>query len=279
VTGYGLAGPDKDRPGFDVAAFWARSGAASAFAPKGSDPFPIRTAFGDHVTSIAAAAGILAALVERQQSGRGRLVEASLLRAANYAMGSDLAIQQHFGRLASTRPRHRAVSPLANFFKTRDERWLCLVPRQGGKDFALLCRAIDRHDIAEDARFTSARGRREHVAELVTALDEAFAQFDFADIAARLDAVDFVWAPVQTPAEAVADPQLAAAGGFVDIACRDGGAIKSPASPVRFSNETGQPIAAAPSPGEHTHEILAELGYSAGAIADLIEGGAAKTGT
>ena len=85
-------------------------------------------------------------------------------------MGSDLAIQHHFGRLASTRPRHRAVSPLANFFKTRDERWLCLVPRQGGKDFALLCRAIDRHDIAEDARFTSARGRREHVAELVTAV-------------------------------------------------------------------------------------------------------------
>ena len=96
---------------------------------------------------------------------------------------------------------------------------------------------------------------------------------------ARLDAVDFVWAPVQTPAEAVADPQLAAAGGFVEIACRDGGAIKSPASPVRFSQETGEPIAAAPTPGEHTHEILAELGYGAGAIAELIDSGAAKTGT
>lgn len=278
VTGYGLEGADADRPGFDVAAFWARSGAAAAFAPKGVDPFPIRTAFGDHVTSIAAAAGILAALVERGRTGVGRLVEASLLRAANYAMGSDLAIQHHFGKLASTRPRHAAVSPLANFFKTRDGRWLCLVPRQGERDFALFCKAAGRAELANDPRFASGRARRENVAALVTAFDEAFAALDFVDIAARLDAEDLAWAPVQTPAEAVADPQLAAADGIVSVRTRNGGALKSPASPVRFPGETTEMRPPAPLTGEHTREILAALGYDAAEIDALIASGAVGAG-
>ncbi|MGB2074060.1 MAG: CoA transferase, partial [Henriciella sp.] len=76
--------------------FWSRAGVASITVPKGQDPFPIRTAFGDHTTSMAAAAGICAALVQAQRTGKGQLVEASLLRAALFAMGSDFAIHLFF---------------------------------------------------------------------------------------------------------------------------------------------------------------------------------------
>ena len=88
VTGYGLEGEEKDRPGFDMAAFWSRAGLASLFAPKGAEPFPIRTATGDHICSMATAAGILAALHERHGTGKGRLVETSLVRAATYSISS-----------------------------------------------------------------------------------------------------------------------------------------------------------------------------------------------
>jgi len=276
LTGYGLQGEDRDRPGFDIASFWARPGLAAAFAPKGTDPFPLRTAFGDHVTSMAAASGILAALLERTRTGKGRLVEASLMRAANFAMGSDFAIQHHFGKLSSTRPRHDAVSPLANYFQTRDGRWICLVPRQGGADWPNFCRAVDRPDLIEDERFARAGARRKNGADLVNAFDAAFAQYDFAEAARRLDAEDVAWAPVQTPAEAASDPQLYAAGGVVEVPLKDGGSLKSSASPVRFPGADDGPKGPAPSLGEHTREVLGELGYGPAEIDALFASGAAR---
>jgi crotonobetainyl-CoA:carnitine CoA-transferase CaiB-like acyl-CoA transferase len=270
LTGYGLDGPDADRPGFDIASFWARSGMAALTAPKGMAPFPIRTAVGDHVTSLAAAAGILAALLEREKTGRGRLVEASLLRTAVFTQGVDLGIQMAFGKLASTRPREQAVQPLANFFRTADGRWLCLVPRQTGDDWAAIRRALGLEALAEDARFTSAKARRENGPALVAAIDEAFAGLDFAAAAARLDGEGLAWAPVQTAAEIVADPQLAAAGGIAEIVRPDGARLKTPAGPVRFAGHDDQTRPPAPALGEHSRAVLAELGYGAGEVDALI---------
>ena len=119
VTGYGLEGPDKDRPGFDIAAFWSRAGLARLFPPKDIDPFVLRTAFGDHVTSLAASSAINAALVKRFRTGQGQLVEASLLRAALYSVGSDFAIQLYHKRIASTKPRSAAAVPIMNFLQVR----------------------------------------------------------------------------------------------------------------------------------------------------------------
>jgi crotonobetainyl-CoA:carnitine CoA-transferase CaiB-like acyl-CoA transferase len=270
LTGYGLTGPDADRAGFDIASFWARSGMAALTAPKGVEPFPIRTAVGDHVTSLAAAAGILAALYEREKTGRGRLVEASLLRTATFTQGVDLGIQMAFGKLASTRPRSGAVQPLANFFRTGDGRWLCLVPRQTGDDWAAIRRALGLEALGQDARFGSAKLRRENSAALVAALDAAFADLSFAQASAQLDAEGLAWAPVQTAAEVVADPQLAAAGGVAEIVRADGSRLKTPAGPVRFPGHEDRVRPPAPAKGEHSRAILAELGYDATAIDALI---------
>ena len=280
LTGYGLEGPDANRPGFDVASFWSRSGLANLTLPKGMEPFPLRTAYGDHTTSIAAAAGICAALVQAGRTGKGALVEASLLRAALFAMGSDFAIQLFFGRIGSTKPRHEAIQPLMNFFKTADGAWLCIVSRQGNVDWAPLCRALDLDNHIEDERFATAKGRRKHARELVDLFDGAFAKYGKDEMAARLDAESIAWAPVQTLAEVAADPQVDASGAIQTLpgTTPDGQPYRTPGSPVRFPNYDDGPKGASPAPGEHTAAVLETLGRNASDIEDLIARGVVKPG-
>jgi len=275
VTGYGLQGPDTDKPGFDLVSFWARTGMASLTAPKGTEPFPIRTGMGDHTCALATLSAILAAVVERSRTGAGRLVESSLLRAGAYAISSDLAIQMRLGRVASTRPRGHVVNPLANFFQAGDGRWLCLMPRDGGSDWPAIAAAAGRPNAADDPRFSTARARRENGPELVAMLDRAFAEMTVDEAGQRLDAGDVVWAPVQTPAQLITDPQAEAAGCFVDIPNPAGDAFRAPAGPARFPGADDGPKGPAPSLGQHTRSVLQALGYTTSEIDALIASGAA----
>ncbi len=264
LTGYGLEGPDADRPGFDIASFWSRTGVARLTIPKGQDPFPLRTAFGDHTTSMAAAAGICAALVEAGRTGTGRLVEASLMRAGLYAMGSDFAIQLFFDRIASTKSRQEQIVPISNFYQTSDGHWICIVARQGDVDWEPICKAIDRADLIHDDRFVTAKGRRNHSTELVQIIDAGFAKFTKEEMSARLDENVLAWAPVQTLGEVAEDPQAHAAGAIVQTpsAAGDGSTYSAPGSPVRFPGADDGPKGPSPAVGAHTETILKDLGYS-----------------
>jgi crotonobetainyl-CoA:carnitine CoA-transferase CaiB-like acyl-CoA transferase len=261
LTGYGLAGPDADKPGMDVAAFWSRAGVGAITAPKGSEPFPIRTGMGDHVTSLATASAILAAVYERQRTGVGRLVETSLLRTGVYAIGSDMAIQLRLGKLASTRGRREAVQPLANFYKTADGRWICLLPRQGSVDWPRIAAAAGHPEFVDDPRFSSAKARREHGEALVDILDAAFGAMTYAQAAQALDAGDITWAPYQTPRELAEDAQAEAAGCFVDTPDGRGGTFRAPAAPARFPGAADGPRGPAPALGADTAAVFRELGW------------------
>ena len=275
LTGYGLEGPDADRPGMDSAAFWARSGLAAMFRPKGGDPIPLRTAFGDHAASIAIVAGVLAAIQERATTGKGRLVDVSLLRVAHYVGGSDLAIQHVRGRTASNRPRKDSPQPLINTFQTGDARWISLLTRQGESDWPKLARALNVERLVDDPRFAKARNRREHGAALVALLDEAFAARPLSEIAAALDAEALIWAPILTAAEAIKDPQAIAAGCVVQTPTHDGGSFPAPGAPVRFPGADDGPKGPSPLIGEHTRAVLAEAGYDGADIDALFASGAA----
>jgi crotonobetainyl-CoA:carnitine CoA-transferase CaiB-like acyl-CoA transferase len=225
---------------------------------------------------MATAAGVLAALVERGRTGKGRLVEASLLRAANYAMASDMAIAHAFGKVASTRKRGDNVQPLADFFRGRDGRWFVLTPRQGEADWAPICRALGLERLIEDERFAKARARRQNGPALVALVDEALSLWTFEEISERLDKEQLAWAPAQTALEATRDPQLIAAGGVVDTPRADGSFAKAPGAPVRFPGADDGPKGAAPRCGEHTRAVLADAGYDAAEIDTLIASGAAR---
>jgi crotonobetainyl-CoA:carnitine CoA-transferase CaiB-like acyl-CoA transferase len=275
VTGYGLDGPDADKPGFDVTAFWSRAGVARMHTPKGSDPFILRTGVGDHVTSLATVSAILAALYEREQTGVGRLVQTSLLATGVYTVGSDLAVQLAFGKLASNRPRTEPFDPVANFYKSRDERWFVINPRGASNDWQGLTTAAGRPDLPLDERFLTGRLRKDNSRALVAEFDTAFAALDFDEIGRRLDAADLVWAPVQTPAEVAADPQVTAAGALLEVEDGQGGTYRSPAAPARFPGADTMRRPGAPGLGEHTREVLIELGYSPAEVEAMIAAGAA----
>ena len=275
ITGYGLEGPDAAKPGFDVTAFWSRAGVARMHAPKGQDPFLLRTGFGDHITSLATVSALLAALYEREQTGVGRLVQTSLLATGIYTVGSDLAVQLRFGRLASNRARNAPLDPMSNFYRSSDERWFVLNPRGGGGDWPLLARAAGRPELIEDERFNTGRLRKANSAALVAELDQAFSTMDFEDIARRLDEADLAWAPAQTAAEVAADPQVMASGALVQVEDGHGGLHLSPAAPARFPGADPAILSPAPGLGQHTREVLAQAGYSASEIEEMFSAGAA----
>ena len=275
ITGYGLEGPDAHLPGFDVTAFWARSGIGYMTAPKGAEPFNRTSGMGDHATSLATVSAILAALYERERTGVGRLVQTSLLASGVYLMSSDMAVQLKLGRVASVRPRDNPVSALSNYFRTADDRWLVNNPRGAGTDWEKLAQALGRPDLVTDERFATGKARRKNARELTAELDTAFGALTFAEAASRLDAADLVWAPMQTPAQAAADPQIEAAGAFLRIDPGDGGEpFRSPAPPARFPGADADIRMRAPRLGEHTRDVLAELGYSPSEIDAMFESGA-----
>jgi crotonobetainyl-CoA:carnitine CoA-transferase CaiB-like acyl-CoA transferase len=275
ITGYGLEGPDAHLPGFDVTAFWARSGISYMTAPKGAEPFNRTSGMGDHTTSLATVSAILAALYERERTGEGRLVQTSLLASGVYLMASDMAVQLKLGRVASVRPRDNPVNALSNYFQTSDGRWLVHNPRGVGKDWEKLAGLLGREDLLTDERFATGKARRKNARELTAELDTAFAALSFDEAARRLNEADLVWAPMQTPAEAADDPQIEAAGAYLRIDPGDGGELfRSPAPPARFPGADAKVRPRAPRLGEHTRDVLAEIGYSAAEIDAMYETGA-----
>ena len=256
VSGYGLHGEDRNRPTYDIGAFWARSGLASQMADGEGNPLNARGGIGDHITGLAALSGVLAAVLEQRHTGKGQVVEVSLLRTGAYVLGWDLGIQMALGRVAGSEPRHRNQAPLMNPYKAADGRWFFFTGLAAARHIPAVLRALGRPDLLDDPRFADAKAIRRHRTEVIEVLDGIIAERPMAEWAERFEAEGVWWAPAQTPAEVVADPQLAANDGFVDLA---GGALRSVNGPVTFSVVPTRHGADVPTIGEHTDEVLAEV--------------------
>ena len=275
LTGYGLEGEEKNKPGFDIAAYWSRSGMAHLTQRKGEEPLPIRTASGDHITAISTVSGILAALYERGNTGVGKLVETSLVRTGIYSIGSDMALQLKFGRVPSTKNRDQQINPLFNFFKTKDDRWICLSPRAGGNyDMPKVVRAIGKEEWLNNDKFNSNQARRENASEFIKEMDKAFSKHTLSEWGNKLDAEDLVWSPVQNLKEVSIDPQAIASGAFSEVEDQDcSESYKTVSSPVRFHNSDDGPKGPAPKLGQDNFKVLNELGIGSDEINSLIDEG------
>jgi len=273
LTGYGTDGPDRDRPAYDVGAWWARSGVAMSLAPKGSEPPQQRGGMGDHTTAIAAVSAVCAALVARQRSGVGQFVSTSLLRTGVYVLGWDVNTRLRLGRLESPYDRHHIPNPLVNCYRAADGRWFWLLGLQADRHWPDLLRAVDHAELRDDPRFADIRVRREHATDCVAALDAIFATRPLAHWTAAFDAAGMWWAPVQTIGEMLDDPQARAGGVFTPVAVAEGEADMV-ASPADFAGTPCATAAMAPEFGQHTEEVLLELGYDWAQIAALRDAGA-----
>ena len=269
VTGYGLRGPEHNRPGYDVGAFWARSGIAFGHIVEDGAPAALRGGLGDHVTAMSIVTGILAALHARERTGQGRLVETSLLRTAMYTLGWDLSIQLEFDKVKLPVPRTEIETPLMNSYRAGDGRWFFLIGLEADRHFPGVARVIERPEVVDDPRFATARDRRHNRTALIGLFDEAFATRPLAEWAERFDREGVWWAPVQSFAEVVRDPQAKAAGALIDAPSRVGGTSRTVATPIGFDGAPVEVRAPSPLLGEHTDAVLREVGVDDATLARL----------
>jgi crotonobetainyl-CoA:carnitine CoA-transferase CaiB-like acyl-CoA transferase len=268
ITGYGRDGPERNRAAYDIGAFWARSGIAGLLAGPGREPPFQRGGMGDHGVGMTLAAGICAALVARGRTGEGQVVATSLLRHGMYTIGFDLNTALRLGVPISTSSHATMTNPAINCYQDRDGRWFWLIGLEGDRHWPDLCRAVERAEWIDDERFATAAARRKNVDALIPELDALFATGTREEWGAALDREGMWWAPVQTTDEVLADPQAWAGGGFVDVPDGDTTATMIN-TPVEFVETPAAPRAMPPLLGQHTDEILAELGKDAAAIAAL----------
>ena len=257
-TGYGSVGPERNTPGYDIGAFVARTGMARTNRPLDEAPVNLRSAIGDHTTGITTCAGVLAALVERARTGKGRLVETSLFQSGLYAMSLDLSTQATMGRLGSMKPRDNFPTPLVNSYRAGDDRWFYLIGVEAARHFPSVCAAIGRPELTDDERFSSAAGIAKNRVDIIAILDEAFASHGLDHWAEVFADHDVWWAPCQTAAEVVADPQAEALESFVATVDGDQ-TLTTVAAPVRFDGQAPRPTGPVPALGQHTDSVLAEL--------------------
>lgn len=273
VTGYGPEGPDRDRAAYDIGAFWARAGVAAALTPPGKDFPQQRGGMGDHMTGSAAAGAICAALFARERTGRGQRVSVALIRVGAYMMGWDMSLALRLNMPIEPYDRYHAINPIINCYCSGDGRWFWLLLLQADRHWPDLCRAIGREDLLTDPRFSDINQRRLNAPALVEELDRVFATKTMDEWAEIFDRNNVWWAPVNSINEVVADPVAHRAGVFVDVPGPDG-PTKMVATPADFSETAWQPQGLSPELGQHTEEVLLELGYDWDRIIALKDKGA-----
>lgn len=275
ITGYGTEGPDADRAAYDIAAFWARSGIASLLTPPGANPPFQRGGMGDHNTGISGAAAVSAALYSREKTGEGQLVSTSLLRQGLYTIGFDMSMALGWGQTVSVGSREAMGNPCINNYMAGDGRRFWIVGLEGARHWPPLARVVGHPEWLEDERFAEPRGRAVNAAELIGLLDEIFATKSLEEwVEVFATEPDFFWAPVNTIDDVLADPQLEPSGALVDVPDGSTG-TRMLASPVDFGTTKWEPRSLAPENGQHTDEILTELGYDQERIAAMRASGAA----
>jgi len=272
VTGYGRVGPDKDEKGFDITAAWARSGAQYMTCDPAGTPPMQRGGMMDRTTAAYLVAGMLAALRHRDRTGNGQEIEISLYNTAVWSIASD--IESVLAGQAFPRNDHfRAPNPLSNNYRTKDDRWLILLNPLFERVLPGLCKAIGRPELADDPRFNSQMAMERNCEEFIRILDERFASGNLAEWEKRLRENNVVYGKVQTPSEVVADPQAITNGFFEDVSYPGGGKMKLLNTPVKFRENPASIKGPAPGIGQHTEEILFELGYSGDDMLRLDEEG------
>lgn len=274
-SGFGDKGPDKDRAGFDVAAFWARCGVLVEWSPAESIPSKPTPGFGDGAVASALLAGILAALIKRDRTGEGEKISASLYGSALWYNGIGVINgQEKFGHVYP-KQRKRPVSPLSPLYKTKDGDWLLIAEQDWDGKHPDLFKLVHMDAYIGDERFKTIEDARKHMPEIVTLFDEHFGQMDTKTLMEGLSALDIVHEKLANPRDICKDPQAWENGFLYEQTMEDGSTVVLPTNPIHFESYGEVPFNLAPHLGEHTVDILKDIGYSDADIELLLKNKAA----
>ena len=268
ISGYGQSGPYRDKPGFDTIG-QALSGMMSLVTDL-DDPKVAGVSFVDHTAGIFAAHGIMAALLARAKTGKGQFIDVSLLQVAIAFIESHVADYLNGGEAVSREnfPKGRIYSlldcegkPFMVHLSSHNQAW------EG------LLRAGELDNLIGDPRFATNKHRTDRHDEIVQLLRAQFRTNEREYWLARLDAHQIPHAPINTIAEVFDNPQIKHLGIPKKITHPKMGASNLVGSPINMSATPPQFFRAAPLLGEHTHEVMAQLGYDENTVTELKESG------
>lgn len=262
LTGYGRRGAEKNVGGYDSVAFWARSGVMDLMHEPDSPPNISRPAYGDSITSQSLLAGVMAALFIRERSGVGQEVEVSLFNSAVFALGTDITGCLISGE-DSIRPSQKTMgNPIRNIYPTKDNRWIMLGMTNSQHYWPTFCQAVGLGDIIDNPLYATQDGRSENAPELISIIQDLFSSHTYEYWVDLLSKNKLIWSPVKTPLEVSHDEQALANDFFGQWDHPTYGSIKMINNPIKLSKTEAKNRCKAPDLGEHTMEILLELGYS-----------------
>jgi crotonobetainyl-CoA:carnitine CoA-transferase CaiB-like acyl-CoA transferase len=259
VSGFGATGPYAARGGYDLIA-QGMSGIISVTGEEDGPPAKAGVPVSDLAAGLFAAYGILCALEHREQTGEGQFVDTSLLEAAMALTVWESTEYWATGRVPRALGSAHRLSAPYQALRARDGYFT--VGANTERLFEGLCAAFGRPDLASDPRFADRAGRLRHRRELAAAIEVTTVAEPRAHWLERLEKEGVPSGPINTYAEALADPHVLARGMVVELVHPAAGVVKALGVPVKLSDTPGAVDRPAPLLGQHTSEVLAELGYS-----------------
>ena len=273
----GTKGPEADRGGYDMTAFWCRAGTAASITPPDVDGMigPPAPAYGDTISGTNLAGGIAAALFARERTGEPSVVDVSLLGSGLWSMGMGIA-SSLVAKRAWVAPKTGSLgsnNPLTGLYRTADDRYISLVMLQAARYWVDVCEHVDRPDLATDPRFADQAGIDANYEAAAEMLREAIGAKPLAHWTERFATLSGPWAPVQDTVQLASDAQIRSNGFIGTVTADDGSTYELVANPVQFDEQPPAP-SKGPEAGQHTEEILLERGIPWERIAELKKSGA-----
>jgi crotonobetainyl-CoA:carnitine CoA-transferase CaiB-like acyl-CoA transferase len=261
LTGFGEKGPDADLPGFDITAYWARSGLLSMTRDAGAPPTWPVAGSGDNATAVGLYSAIVTALYRRERTGEGSYVTTSLLAqgvwSASVSIQAALCGANFYGLHDRLHPANAAL----NVYRASDDTWFVLIVTPD--KLTAVANAIGRADLLTDPRFADPAKLMQNMPQLTAILDEVFTSQPMAHWYEVFNGVHVTFGAVRGPQEVVEDPQLRANDIVVPLEGAGGKLQFTISSPIQMHGVAKVPAKRAPEIGEHTEEILEQLGFSA----------------
>lgn len=273
ISGYGLEGDESKRRAFDVTGWFARTGILDVMHHRDHPPSPPAGGVGDHATAMTLFGAIMLALYRREKTGVGEMVSTSLAATGAWANGLQLAGVLAGHDMTARRNREGWSNPFSNIYTTSDGRHLMIALAVPKQEWPRLARALGHPEWLEDERFADIRTAFSHRHELREALAAAFLERTIDEIDVAFKAADITFSVVARLADVVEDPQLIANGLVVATTSSEPGYDRTLATPFKLHGVTQRRPERAPTLGEHSREVLHEIGFDDAAIDSLIEQG------
>ena len=277
ISGYGLYGKDAPRPGYDVVAFWAKGGALIDMSPDGKAPVTAPYATGDHTCGLALASGILGGILKVKNTGIGEKIVVSLYGTSIWA-NSLMIIGTQYG-VQYPQSRYNPGNPLINSYKCKDGKWITLTILAYERYWDTFCDIFGLDDIKNEPAYRKLQtvvADKEILEHCVRRIEEQFILQDREYWAEKLVEADIPfertlqWKDIPTDQQAIDNNYVK------EFKMKSGNTFMLPMTPVQFEGNEGLDSKPAPLLGEHTEEVISELGYSKAEIEQMIKDGIIK---